>query len=76
MGILQRRDMKVRVAKLNAALAAIKFDAKVQYADAGKLFLKSDKKIDESLFADGLHPNEQGYMKLGEFISKRIARNP
>jgi lysophospholipase L1-like esterase len=29
-------------------------------------------KIDESLFSDGLHPNEQGYRRLGEFISKHI----
>jgi lysophospholipase L1-like esterase len=76
MGILPRRDMEERIAKLNAALSATKFDSKVQYADAGKLFLNNDKKIDESLFTDGLHPNEQGYMKLGAFISKHIARNP
>ncbi len=73
MGILPRRDMEARVAKLNTALSTIKFDSKVQYADAGKLFLKNDQKIDESLFSDGLHPNEQGYNKLGEFISKHIA---
>ena len=40
-------------------LAAIKFGSEVQYADAGKLFLKNDQKIDESVFADGLHPNEE-----------------
>jgi lysophospholipase L1-like esterase len=76
LGILPRRNMEQRVAKLNAALATIKFDSKVQHADAGKLFLKNDQKIDESLFADGLHPNEQGYEKLGEFINKHISHNP
>ena len=75
MGILPRRDMEERIAKLNTKLATIKFDSKVQYADAEKLFLKNDQKIDESLFSDGLHPNEQGYTKLGEFISNHIAHN-
>ena len=76
MGILPRRDMEERIAKLNAALGSTKFDSKVQYADAGKLFLKDDQKIDESLFADGLHPNEQGYKKLGKFINDHTAHNP
>jgi lysophospholipase L1-like esterase len=40
-----------------------------------KAFSKGDQKIDESLFSDGLHPNEQGYRKLGEFISNHIKHN-
>jgi lysophospholipase L1-like esterase len=72
MGVLPRRDMEARIAKVNTRLSTVKFDSKVQYADAGKFFLKSDQKIDESLFSDGLHPNEQGYKRLGEFISKHI----
>jgi len=75
VAILPRRDMEERIAKLNTKLATIKFDSKVQYANAEKLFLKNDHKIDESLFSDGLHPNEQGYTRLGEFISNHIAHN-
>ena len=45
---------------------------KITYADAGDIFVKRDGKIDESLFADGLHPNAVGYGKLGAFISKRL----
>jgi lysophospholipase L1-like esterase len=73
MGILPRRDMEPRIANLNSGLSKITFNSKVQFADAGQLFLKNDQKIDELLFSDGLHPNEQGYRKLGEFISKHIA---
>jgi len=75
MGILPRRDGEERVAKLNTQLSTVKFDSKVKFADASELFLKSNHKIDESLFSDGLHPNEQGYKRLGEFISKHIAPN-
>lgn len=72
LGILPRRDMEKRVAVFNARLASIKFNAKVHYSDAGKLFLKPDKKIDESRFSDGLHPNEEGYEKLGKFIYSNL----
>jgi lysophospholipase L1-like esterase len=75
MGILPRRNMQVRVSTLNEKLSKIKWDSKTQYADAGRLFLKSDQKIDESLFSDGLHPNEKGYSRLGEFITQHIAHN-
>jgi lysophospholipase L1-like esterase len=75
MGILPRRNMEQRVASLNSSLSKINFDSKIQFADAGKLFLKNDSKIDESLFSDGLHPNEKGYQKLGKFINNHIAHN-
>ena len=74
MGILPRRNMEQRVASINAQLAALKFNTRIKYADAGYLFLKKDKKLDETLFSDGLHPNEKGYEKLGEFIDKHISK--
>jgi len=74
LGLLPRRDMEKRISVLNAQIAALKFDAKVHYADAGKLFLKPDKKIDESLFSDGLHPNAAGYERFGKFIISAIKR--
>ncbi len=72
MGILPRRDMEERVLKINHQLAAMHFTGSIKYADAGYLFVKKDKKIDESLFSDGLHPNEKGYEKLGEFINAHL----
>ena len=68
IGILPRRDQEERVAKINRLLAAKRFSPKVRFADAGSLFVKKDDKIDETLFSDGLHPNEKGYEKLGAFI--------
>jgi len=69
MGIFPRRNMEERVTKINQQIAQIKAGNKLTYADAGSLFLKQHK-IDESLFSDGLHPNEAGYDLLGNFISK------
>ncbi|HKG67797.1 MAG TPA: SGNH/GDSL hydrolase family protein [Segetibacter sp.] len=74
MGILPRRNMEERVLKLNHQFATMHFVRNITYADAGNLFLKKDKKIDESLFSDGLHPNEKGYEKLGEFINTHISK--
>ena len=53
---------------MNKLVANVAAQTKINYADAGKLFLKKDGKIDESLFSDGLHPNAAGYDKLGAFI--------
>lgn len=72
MGILPRRDMEERIATLNHQLAAMKFTGSIKYTDAGNLFVRKDKKIDESLFSDGLHPNEMGYEKLGQFIKSYL----
>jgi lysophospholipase L1-like esterase len=72
MGILPRRDMEDRIAKLNKLIAKADMGENVHFADSGKLFLKPDKKIDEALFVDGLHPNEKGYEKLGAFIAAYV----
>ena len=74
LGLLPRRDMEERVSLLNARIAALKWNAKVRYADAGHLFLKKDHKINESLFSDGLHPNAEGYEHFGKFIISNINR--
>mgnify|MGYP001555078065 FL=1 len=72
LGLLPRRDMEKRVSVLNAQIRVLKFNAKIRYADAGHLFLKTDKKIDESLFSDGLHPNAAGYELFGKFITDHL----
>ena len=41
------------------------------YLDVGDLLLLESGKIDESLFLDGLHPNETGYEKI---VNDIIAR--
>lgn len=72
MGIFPRRKMEERVVAVNKLIAKMAAGAKVSFADAGPLLLQKDKKIDESLFSDGLHPNEAGYDKLGNFITQRL----
>jgi lysophospholipase L1-like esterase len=36
----------------------------VRFINPGKVLLNNAGQIDESLFGDGLHPNEAGYEKL------------
>ncbi|MBZ5855602.1 SGNH/GDSL hydrolase family protein [Flavihumibacter profundi] len=72
MGILPRRESEKRVAGLNALIAKNFSSTPVKFADAGKLFIKKGGQIDESLFSDGLHPNEKGYEKLGAFIGAAL----
>jgi lysophospholipase L1-like esterase len=71
-GIYPRRGKEQRVAKLNTGLAAMGKAIKVRYIDPGVVLLKPDKKIDEQLFLEGLHPNEQGYEKLGAALVKYL----
>lgn len=72
MGILPRRNMESRVAGINQLIARIPDNKKIQFLDAGELFLQADGKIQEGLFSDGLHPNEEGYEKLGAMINKYL----
>lgn len=74
MGILPRREMEERVAILNKQIAKIPTDGSIQFADARKLFLNKNKKIEEFFFSDGLHPNAVGYEKLGGFIENQILK--
>jgi len=64
--------MEQRVAGLNARLAAMGRAIGVQFIDPGVVLLNPDKKIEERLFSDGLHPNEEGYDKLGAVLVKYL----
>jgi lysophospholipase L1-like esterase len=72
MGILPRRKMEERVAGINRLMAGMADHKKIQFLDAGKLFLQADGKIAERLYSDGLHPNEEGYEGLGALINKYL----
>lgn len=71
-GIYPRRALEQRVAVLNTKLAVMARTISVTFIDPGKLLLQSDKKINERLFSDGLHPTEQGYEKLGAFLVRYL----
>ena len=63
-GLLPRREQETRVKNLNKKIADLAGTMKIKYAYLGDVFLKKDRKIDESLFSDGLHPNAKGYLKM------------
>jgi len=71
-GILPRRDYEERIAGLNIEIARLSANLGVKYGDLGASFLNEDHKIRESLFSDGLHPNEDGYLKLREELMPYI----
>jgi len=69
--IYPRRGQESRVAQLNELLASrLPHDNMIDITDAtAKLLLPDGSgKIDESLFRDGLHPNEKGYSRIIEVL--------
>jgi lysophospholipase L1-like esterase len=46
---------------VNERIAKLDDGKTVRYLDIGPKFLGPDGKLDQSLFSDGLHPNEKGY---------------
>jgi len=73
-GIYPRRNQEERIVQLNAKLAQLTGEQNVQYLNPGSVFLKTDGKIDESLFSDGLHPNAKGYKMLGAAIKPYVEK--
>ena len=64
--LLPRRAQEDRINELNTLLEkTIETNTNLSLIDISKeLYLQS--KVDESLFSDGLHPNEKGYMKMAK----------
>ncbi|HKO81459.1 MAG TPA: SGNH/GDSL hydrolase family protein [Chitinophagaceae bacterium] len=71
-GILPRRQMEQRILVLNKSIAKLPALLPVHYINPGTVLLDSKRKIDESLFEDGLHPNARGYEKLGAQLMKYL----
>lgn len=63
-GVFPRRGMEKRIAALNREIEKIAKESGAVYSDAGAELLTKNGVIDESLFRDGLHPNEKGYWKI------------
>ncbi len=68
MGIFPRRDREARIKGLNKLLKETAKEVGVRFDDPGQVFLKK-KKIDESLFLDGLHPNVAGYELIAPYYN-------
>jgi beta-glucosidase len=59
-GLLPRVKKEKEIAELNLSIAQLAGDLSVQYADPGKIFLRNNGSLEETLFSDGLHPNAEG----------------
>lgn len=70
VGIYPRRDMEKRIAGLNKKIKKRAVADGYEFCDVSKAFLLKNGKIDESLFLDGLHPNEKGYDRIVGEINK------
>lgn len=70
LGLLPRRNGEEKVAGLNQMIKDMAEREGYEYGDVGSPLLQKDGKINESLFKDGLHPNENGYKKIVRAIAK------
>ncbi|MDL2222006.1 SGNH/GDSL hydrolase family protein [Parabacteroides sp. OttesenSCG-928-N08] len=61
VGILPRRGAEEYVNELNRGIREITIADGYQFVNPGRALLTAEGTIDESLFSDGLHPNEKGY---------------
>jgi lysophospholipase L1-like esterase len=73
-GLLPRVKKEKEIAELNLSIAQLAGDLSVQYADPGKIFLRNNGSLEETLFSDGLHPNAEGYKRLTPIIQKLIEK--
>ena len=73
-GLLPRRNLEPTVATINRLLEQIAKDKGARYINPGIMMLQSDGKINESLFIDGLHPNDKGYAIIAPQIVAAMKR--
>ncbi|EAZ79911.1 SGNH/GDSL hydrolase family protein [Algoriphagus machipongonensis] len=74
VGLLPRRGMEAEIASLNLKISQMVYLANVEYKDLGKGLLKVDGTLNENLFSDGLHPNEEGYRIIGEELLPELKK--
>lgn len=70
LGILPRRGEEQRVVEINRLIEAMAKQGGYEFADPGRNLLLENGKINESLFTDGLHPNDAGYECIVEDFMK------
>lgn len=64
IGLLPRRDHEPLIHTINTLMEEMARQEGYKFRNPGTRLLKPDGKINESLFSDGLHPNEEGYKLL------------
>lgn len=67
-GILPRRDDLSWVSATNEKIEAMARQEGCVYINPGAKMLNADGTFDESLFTDGLHPNDNGYARIVDDI--------
>ncbi len=70
VGLLPRRDQEDRIKIINKKISRMSVLHGYTYLDISKPLLLKTGKIDETLFLDGLHPNEKGYLSIVDYIVK------
>lgn len=70
VGLLPRRDKETEVKNINRQISKMAALNNYTFLDVGYRLLSKSGKIDESLFLDGLHPNEKGYLLIVNDIMK------
>ena len=68
LGLYPRRERETRIQQLNTKIQLMTKTQAVNYANIGTVLLQPTGKIDEKLFSDGLHPNAEGYQRLGKTL--------
>jgi len=68
VGLLPRRGLENHVKTINERISEMVLHDGYHYLDGGNRLLLETGKIDETLFSDGLHPNEEGYSKIVDYI--------
>lgn len=75
LGILPCRHAEERVRHVNALIEErVREQGIASFRDVGHRLLGRDGTIDESLFFDGLHPNEKGYARIARLIAEGSGR--
>lgn len=69
IGILPRRHQEERIKNLNLRIRQMAETEWYTFKNPGTKLLQEDGKINESLFSDGLHPNEEGYKQIVDEIA-------
>ena len=70
IGILPRFGKEAEVNALNYRISKLAGSDNVSYHTIGDSLLSKSGKIDQSLFTDGLHPNEKGYRIMANSMQK------
>ena len=75
-GLLPRSDKMQEVKEVNALLEESLKCSSATYIDMSAPYIDKDGKFIASLFSDGLHPNQEGYVHFAKCIKKGMAQKP